>query len=118
MTRLLRVLAAVDVVSGLALAVAASWFGEQVDLSTTVVRVVGVALVLLGVETYLLRDKPVMARVAMVVEAVAALAALDVLLLADPTGIGVVLLAASALYGVVAALDLVRLTRDRELVAA
>ena len=111
MRTLTRVVAAGDLAAGLALAVAASWFGEQVDVATWIVRFVGIATLLLGVDLLLLRWRPIASRLAMVSEALFALLALDVLVLQDPTGIGTALLVATALYGAAMAIELALLQR-------
>jgi hypothetical protein len=110
-TTLVRIVAAGDIAGGLLLAVAASWFGEQLDLATPTVRFVGIATLVLGADLLLLRCRPIGAKVAMVTEALFALLAVDVLLLADPTGLGAAMLVATALYGAGMAVELAVLTR-------
>jgi hypothetical protein len=116
--KLLRLMGIADITSAIPLLVAAGWIGDQVDLSTTAVRLVGALLVVLGVETLLMRDKPVMAKVALGIEVLFALAAVDLAVLGDPTGLGVAVLAGTALYGAVASIELALATRTRSLVAA
>jgi hypothetical protein len=116
--QILRVMGIADITSAVPLLVAAGWIGDQVDLSTTAVRVVGAFLVVLGIETLLLRDKPVMAKVALAVEVLFALAAVDLAVLGDPTGIGVALLAGTALYGAAASVELAMATHTKMLVAS
>jgi hypothetical protein len=104
--------------SAIPLLVAAGWIGDQVDLGTMAVCLIGAFLVVLGIETLLMREKPVMAKLALAVEVVFALAAVDLAVLGDPTGVGVALLAGTALYGTAAAIELVLSTRSDTLVAA
>ena len=115
---LVRIVAAGDVVGGLLLAVAASWFGDHLDLATSTVRIVGIAAVVLGIDLALMATKPIAGRVAMVTEALFALLAVDVLVLREPTGVGVALLVATALYGAAMAVELALLSRTRTAVAA
>ena len=115
----LRVLGAVDVASGAAMLAAASWFGDQLDLGTNVVRVIAAVTLVLGIETLLMQNKPAMGRIAMVIEALVAVAAVDLAILGDPTGTGTAMLAVTAVtavYGVVAAVRL--FTRQRSPVLA
>ena len=117
-TGALRVLGSFDLASGAFALADASWLSKQLDLGATPIRVIGAFLLVLGVETLLLREKPVMGRVAMVVEAVFGLAAVDVALMADPTAIGTALLIGTALYCATAALWLFALQRTPRLVTA
>jgi hypothetical protein len=114
----LRVLGAVDVVSGAAMLAAASWFGDQLDLGTNVVRVIAAVTILLGIETLLMQKRPAMGRVAMVIEALVAFTAIDLAILREPTGTGTAMLAVTAVYGVVAAITLFTQQRSPALVAA
>jgi hypothetical protein len=111
MRALVRVIGAGDVVGGALLLLAASWFGEQLDLATSTVRIVGVVTLVLGVDLLWLQAKPLAARLAMVTEALFAFLAVDVLLLADPTGLGVAMLLATAVYGAVMSIELAVLGR-------
>jgi hypothetical protein len=113
MRALVRVIGAGDVVGGALLALAASWFGDQLDLATSTVRIVGVVTLVLGVELLWLQAKPIAAKVAMVTEALFAFLAVDVLVLQDPTGLGVAMLVATALYGAVMSVELAVLGRRR-----
>lgn len=113
--RLLRVLGIADVASGALALAAASWLAGELDVSTTAVRVAGAILVLLGIETFAMAAKPLMAKATVAVEAVAALVALDVLLLADPTTTGAVLLVATALWCAAVAIETALLLRTRDL---
>lgn len=54
MTRWLRVMAVVDVVLGVLLALDAAWVADRLDVSTTPVRIAGIVLAIVGVETYVL----------------------------------------------------------------
>jgi hypothetical protein len=116
--KILRVMGIADITSAIPLLVAAGWIGDQVDLSPSAVRVIGALLVVLGVETLLLREKAAMARIAMGVEIVVALAAVDLAVLGDPTGIGVAVLAGTALYGVAASVELGLATRTKVVLAS
>ena len=116
--KLLRGLAVVDVASGAAALVAASWLADQVDVGVTPIRVAAVLLVVLGVETYLLADRPVMAKVTIAIEAACALLALDLAVLGDPTGTGAALLVGTALWCAAVAVELALVTRTRALVAS
>jgi uncharacterized protein YjeT (DUF2065 family) len=109
---LVRIVAAGDVLGGLALAGAASWFGDQLDLATSTVRIAGLVTLVLGVDLLWLQAKPFATRVAMVTEALFALLAVDVLVLRDPTGVGTGMLVATALYGVAMAVELALLHRS------
>jgi hypothetical protein len=108
----LRFLGAMDVVSGVVALAAASWLGDQLDVSTTVVRVAGVALLVLGAETLALSDRRVMATTTAVVEGAVALVAVDLAILGDPTGVGTALLLATAAYCATAAVRVARLRRS------
>lgn len=110
-TTLLRIIAVGDVVGGALLAVFATWFGDQLDVASPVVRFVGIAAVVLGIVLLRLQPCARTARLAMVTEALFALLAVDVLVLADPTGLGVALLVATALYGAAMAVELFLVNR-------
>jgi hypothetical protein len=69
----------------------------------------------LGVETYLMADRPVLTKVRIGTEAVCAVAAVDLAVLGDPTGVGVALLIGTALWCAAIAVDLVLLQRSRQL---
>jgi hypothetical protein len=116
--RALRVLGAADVASGAIALVAASWFAEELDVGVTAVRVVAAALVVLGIETISMADRPLMAKVSVAVEALAAVLAVDLLLTGDPTGTGTVVLAATALWCAAAAIEVAVLQRTRALAPA
>ena len=116
--KLLRPLAVVDVASGAAALVASSWLADQVDVGVTPVRIAAALLVVLGVETYLLADRPVMAKATIAIEAVCALVAVDLAILGDPTGTGAALLVGTALWCAAVAVELALITRTRSLVAS
>lgn len=112
MRTLLRFLGALDVVAGALALAAASWLGDQLDLGTTTVRIGAVVLALVGVDMIAMAARPFMARAAIVIEALGALLALDLLLLGDPTGTGTAILVATALASAVAAVEVARLIRS------
>ena len=116
--KLLRVLAAVDVLSGVVALATSSWLADQVDVGVTPVRVAAVLLVVLGVETVLLAERPVMAKVRLVTEAACALLAIDLAVLGDPTSTGTALLAGTALWCAGVAVELALVQRTRTLVAS
>jgi hypothetical protein len=118
MTRTLRVLGSLDIASGALALAAASWLADEIDLSTGAVRLIGVCLVVLGADTLLFAAKPAMGRVAMVVEALFALAALDVAVTGDPTAIGTAVLLGTAAVCAALAAHLFTLQRTSTLVAA
>ena len=118
MTRVLRALGSLDVASGALALVLASWLSDQLDLGTATVRIVGVFLVVLGVDKIAFASKPAMGRVAMIVEALFALACVDVAVTADPTAIGMVLLLGTAAMCATVAGYLYTLQRTSSLVAA
>jgi len=116
-TKLIRGLGAADVVTGLVLVVAAGWLGQQVDVSTGVVRLTGAALALYGADAVLLAARPFMRPVAVGAELVSALIAVDLVVLGDPTAAGTAILLAAAALCVAAAAVLLR-PGARTLVAA
>ena len=118
MSRPLRTLGALDVASGALALALGSWLSDQLDLGVATVRVVGVFLVVLGLDKIAFASKPAMGRVAMVVEALFALACVDVALTADPTTIGTVLLVGTAAMCATVAGYLFTLQRTSSLVAA
>ena len=118
MTRAVRALGSLDVASGVLALVLASWLSDELDLSTATVRIVGVFLVVLGVDKVAFASKPAMGRVAMIVEALFALACVDVAVLADPTAFGMVLLVGTAVMCAAVATYLFTLERTSDLVPA
>jgi hypothetical protein len=118
MSRVLRALGAFDIGSGVLALVLASWLSDQLDLGTSVVRGVGVFLVVLGADKVVFADRPAMPKLAAVVEALFALACLDVVVLDDPTTLGTALLVGSALGCAAVAAWLLAQQRTRSLVAA
>ena len=101
--RVLRIVGGVDVLSGAAALVAASWLAEQLGVGTMAVRIAAVALVVIGIDTLFLatrspRAVSLAAKGNAVVEGVAALLAVDLLVLSDTTTLGLVLLAGTAVY--------------------
>jgi hypothetical protein len=116
--RALRALGVADVASGALALVAASWLAGELDVGTAAIRIAGALLVVLGVETYLLAARPLMAKVTIAVEALSALLAVDVLVLADPTGMGQAILVATALWCAAAAVEVGLLQRARTLTPA
>jgi hypothetical protein len=118
MSRVLRGLGALDIGSGALAVLLASWLSDQLDLGAATVRLVGVFLVVLGVDKVVFAAKPAMGRVAAIVEALFALACVDVALLADPTAVGTVLLAGTAAMCAAVAVWLFTLQRTSSLVAA
>jgi hypothetical protein len=118
MSRVLRGLGGLDVGSGALALGLASWLSDQLDLSTVAVRLVGVFLVVLGVDKIVFASKPAMMRVSMVVEALFALACVDVVVSADPTTIGTVLLVGTAAMCAAVAAYLFTLQRTSDLVPA
>ena len=111
--RLLRGLASIDVATGAGALLVSSWLADQVDVGVTPVRVVAALLVVLGVETYLLADRPVMTKVRIATEAVCSLLAVDLAIVGDPTGVGTALLVGTALWCAAVTVELV-LTRSVE----
>ena len=118
MSRALRLLGTFDLASGAFVLVFSTWLSEQLDLGVTPIRLIGAFLLVLGVETLLLREKTVMGRVAMVVEALFGLAAINVAVMADPTTIGLAVLLGTAAYCAAAAAWLFTLQRTSPLVTA
>ena len=118
MSRVLRLLGSFDAASGALALVLASWLSDQLGLGVAAVRIVGVFLVVLGVDKVAFASKPVMGRVSMVVEALFALACVDVAVTADPTTIGTVLLVGTAAMCAAVAAYLFTLQRTLSLVAA
>jgi hypothetical protein len=118
MTRVLRALGSLDVGSGALALVLASWLSDQLDLSTAAVRLVGAFLVVLGIDKIVFSSRPAMGRASMVVEAVFALACIDVAVIDDPTAIGMVLLVATAAMCAAVAAWLFTLQRTSDLVPA
>lgn len=116
--RLLRTLAVVDVVSGVAALVASPWLADQLDVGVTPVRVAAILLLVLGVETHLMAERPVMAKVRIVTEAVCAMVAVDLAVLGDPTSAGTALLVATALWCATVAVEVALVQRTRTLVAS
>lgn len=116
--RLLRVLGVVDSISAVSALLVSSWLAEQVDVPVTPLRVAAALLLVLGVETYVMADRPVLAKVRMASEAVCALVAIDLTILGDPTGIGAALLIGTAVWCAAIAVELVLMRRTRTLVAA
>jgi hypothetical protein len=116
--KLLRALGVVDVGTGIAGLAAAGWFGDQLGLGATTIRIVAGVLLVLGVDTLLMADRPFMAKVAIVSESVSALAALDLALFGDATGLGLAILVATAIGCAAVTVELVLATRTRSLVAA
>jgi len=116
--RVLRALGSFDVGSGALALVLASWLSDQLDLGIAAVRIVGVFLVVLGLDKVAFASKPAMARASMVIEALFALACIDVAVIADPTTIGTVLLVGTAAMCATVAVYLFTLQRTSSLVAA
>ena len=108
---LLGVLGIGDLASGAFALADAAWLGRQLDLGATTVRLIGVFLLVLGLEKVLLRDRRTMVQVSVVVEALFGLAALDVALMADPTTFGTAVLIGTAVACEAVALTLYALTR-------
>ena len=115
---MLRALGSLDVGSGALALVLASWLSEQLDLSVGAVRLVGVFLIVLGIDKMVFASRPAMGRVSMVVEALFALACVDVALFADPTIFGAVLLIGTAAMCGAVAVWLFTLQRTSDLVPA
>jgi hypothetical protein len=118
MSRVLRALGAFDAASGALALALASWLGDQLDLGTTTVRLVGVFLVVLGIDKVVFADKPAMGRIAAAVEALFALACIDVVVMADPTALGTTLLVGTAAMCAAVAVWLLTLQRTSDLVPA
>jgi hypothetical protein len=118
MSRALRILGFLDLGSGVFALAEATWLADQVDLGVTAVRLIGVFLLVLGFDKVLFRDKPLMGRVSMAVEALFALACLDVAVMTDPTSIGTALLVGTAVLCASVAVWLFTLQRTRSLVTA
>ncbi|MEN3272306.1 MAG: hypothetical protein V7636_1067 [Actinomycetota bacterium] len=118
MTRVLRALGSLDIGSGALALVLASWLSDELDLSTATVRIVGVFLVVLGIDKVAFAAKPAMGRVATIVEALFALACIDVAVLGDPTALGTVLLVGTAAMCAAVAAWLFTLQRTSDLVPA
>jgi hypothetical protein len=118
MTRVLRALGSLDLGSGVLALVLASWLSGQLDLSAGAVRLVGVFLVVLGIDKIAFASRPAMARLSMVVEALFALACVDVALFADPTMFGAVLLVGTAAMCAAVAVWLFTLQRSSDLAPA
>jgi len=118
MRQVLRALGTVDVASGAIALGAAPWLSDQLGLSVTAVRVVGVFLVVLGVDKIVFSARPAMGRVAMVVEALFAIACIGVAAVADPTALGAALLLGTAVLCAGVATWLFTLQRTPALVAA
>ena len=116
--KLLRALAVVDVLTGAGALLATSWLTEQVDVGVTPVRIAAALLVVLGIDTYLMADRPVMGTVRIVTEALCVLLAIDLAVIGDPTGIGTALLVGTALWCAAVAVELTLTQRTRELVAS
>ena len=116
--KLLRLLAVADVLAGVGALLASSWLAGQIDVGVTPVRIAAALLVVLGVETYLMADRPATAKFNMAIEAVCAVLAVDLAILGDPTGAGTVLLVGTALWCAVAAVELALVQRTRTLVAS
>ena len=117
-SKLLRGLAVVDALTGASALVVSSWLAEQVDVGVAPVRIAAALLVVLGIDTYLMADRPIMAKVRIVTEAVCVLLAIDLAVIGDPTGIGTALLVGTALWCSAAAVELTLAQRTRELVAS
>ena len=118
MTRTVRVLGAIDIVSGAVALVDASWLADQLGVAASTVRIAAVALLLLGIDNVLFAAKPLMARVNTIVEALVALAAVDLAILGDANGTGTALLVVTAVYCAAVAVRLVTIQRTPSLVAA
>jgi len=118
MNRALRALGSLDVASGALALALASWLSDQLDLSTGAVRLVGVFLVVLGIDKIAFSSRPAMGRIAMIVEALFALACIDVAVVDDPTGFGTVLLVGTAAMCAAVAAWLFTLQRTSDLVPA
>jgi hypothetical protein len=118
MSRVLRSLGALDAASGALALALASWLSDQVDLSTAMVRIVGVFLVVLGIDKTAFSTRAAMGRTAMVVEALFALACVDVAVMANPTAIGTALLLGTAAMCAAVAVWLFTLQRTSDLVPA
>jgi len=116
--RVLKVLGVVDVASGAAAVVLASWLAGELDVSATALRLVGALLVVLGIETYTMATRPLMAKVSIVTEAISALVAVELLLAGDPTTFGTVLLVGTAVMCAAFAVELAMLVRTRTLTPA
>ena len=118
MTRVLRALGAFDAASGALALVLASWLSDQLDLGVGIVRIVGVFLVVLGIDKMAFAARPAMGRIAAGVEALFAPACVDVVATGDPTAIGTVLLVGTAAMCAAVAVWLVTLQRTSDLVPA
>jgi hypothetical protein len=116
--RLLRALAALDAGTAFGMLVLSSWLGDQVDVGVTPIRVAAGVLLVLGVDTYLLAERPVMVKVRLVSEALCALLAVDLVVLGEPSGIGAAILLGTALLCAAVAVELALLTRTRALTPA
>jgi hypothetical protein len=113
--RLLRLLAVVDVSTAVGAFLASSWLAVQVDVPVMPLRIAAALLLVLGVETYLMADRPALAKVRIATEAVCAVAAADLVFLRNPTGIGTALLIGTAIWCAAIAVELVLLQRTRQL---
>ena len=118
MRGILRIAGTADVVSGVIGLTAAGWLADQLGAGTTVVRVGTVVLLVLGVETILLAARPAMAKATIVIEALAALGAIDLAVFGDATATGTALLVATAIYCAAIALRLFTDQRARVPLAA
>lgn len=116
--RLLRVLAVVDASTAVAALLVSSWLADQIDLRVTPLRIAAALLLVLGVETYLLADRPAMAKVRVATEAACTVVAIDLAFVGDPTGVGTALLLGTALWCSAIAVELALLQRSRRLVPA
>ena len=116
--RLLRALGVVDSITAVSALLVSSWLAEQIDVPVTPLRVAAALLLVLGVETHLMADRPILAKVRIATEAVCALVAVDLAILGDPTGVGVALLMGTAVWCAAIAVELVLVLRTRTLVAA
>ena len=116
--RVLRGLAAVDVASAVGALAVSSWLADQLDVGVTPVRIAAALLLVLGIDTYLMADRPVMVKVRIVTEALCVLLAIDLAVIGDPTGIGTALLVGTAVWCAAVAVELTLSQRTRELVAS
>ena len=116
--RILRVLAVVDASTAVGALLVSSWLAEQLDLPVTPLRIAAALLLVLGVETFLMAERPVVARVRIATEAVCTVIALDLAIVGDPTGVGTALLLGTALWCAAVAVELALVHRSRRLVPA
>lgn len=111
--KLLRLMGAIDAVTGVTSLVLATWLAEQVDVGVTPVRIAAGLLLVLGIETFLLAERPVRAKATMAIEAACALLAIDLALVGDPTSAGMALLLGTAVLCAAFVVELALLQRAR-----